>query len=79
MFVAQTAVLQGCSTELLRLLHQNGSCLLAARIFVVSRLVLKSLQEKVVLGPSSSIMNIDSDDNRVLQHFRLSHPFETRW
>ncbi|RPB25301.1 hypothetical protein L211DRAFT_806633 [Terfezia boudieri ATCC MYA-4762] len=46
MFVAQTAVLQGCSTELSRLLHRNGPCLLATRIFVVLRLVLKSLQEK---------------------------------
>ncbi|KAF8457991.1 hypothetical protein BGX38DRAFT_634014 [Terfezia claveryi] len=46
MFVAQTAVLQGCSTELSRLLHRNGPCLLATRIFVILRLVLKSLQEK---------------------------------
>ncbi|KAF8427465.1 hypothetical protein EV426DRAFT_590141 [Tirmania nivea] len=45
-FVAQTAVLQGCSAELSRLLQRNDSCLLAARIFVVLRLVLKSLQEK---------------------------------
>jgi len=51
MFVAQTAVLQGCSIELSRLLHRNGSCLLAARIFLVLRLVLKSLQEKVAPGP----------------------------
>jgi len=61
MLVAQTAVLQGCSTELSRLLHQNGSCLLAARIFVVSRLVLKLLQEKVISGPISK----DEDDELI--------------
>lgn len=47
MFAAQIAVLQGCSKELSKLLHRNRSCLLAARVFVISRLVLKSLQEKV--------------------------------
>ncbi|KAF8475886.1 hypothetical protein BDZ91DRAFT_689614 [Kalaharituber pfeilii] len=46
MLAAQIAVLQGCPTELSNALHKDSSCLLAARIFVVSRLVLKSLQEK---------------------------------
>lgn len=46
-FTAQISVLQGCATELSGLLHRNASCLLAARVFVVSRLVLKAFQEKV--------------------------------
>ena len=47
MFTAQISVLQGCAAELSGLLHRNASCLLAARVFVVSRLVLKAFQEKV--------------------------------
>ena len=47
MFAAQLAVLQGCPRELLKLLHRNGSCILAARVFVIMRLVLKSVQGKV--------------------------------
>ncbi|KAI5804054.1 hypothetical protein DFH27DRAFT_610057 [Peziza echinospora] len=45
-FAAQLSVLQGCPKELAKILHRGGSCILAARVFVISRLLLKSLQSK---------------------------------
>lgn len=30
-----------------KVLHQGGSCILAAKVFVMSRLLLKSLEDKV--------------------------------
>jgi len=49
-FAAQLAILQACPSVISRLLHndQGDSCLLAAKVFVISRLLLKSLSEKVL-------------------------------
>lgn len=48
-FAAQLAVLQSCPAVVSRLLHKDRgvSCLLATKVFVVSRLLLKSLLQKV--------------------------------
>ncbi|KAF8245089.1 hypothetical protein K440DRAFT_662987 [Wilcoxina mikolae CBS 423.85] len=47
-FAAQLSVLHACPSVISRLLHndQGDSCLLAAKVFVISRLLLKSLSEK---------------------------------
>ena len=49
-FAAQLSVLQACPSVLSALLHrdQGTLCLLTAKIFVISRLLLKSLTEKVL-------------------------------
>lgn len=65
-FAAQLAVLQSCPSVVSRLLHKDdgSSCLLATKVFVVSRLLLRSLLQKVRLihaglTPESDINSLD--------------------
>ncbi|KAA8913117.1 hypothetical protein FN846DRAFT_772638 [Sphaerosporella brunnea] len=56
-FAAQLSVLQACPSVISWLLHrdQGTACLLAAKVFVISRLLLKSLSEKSSLPLLSAL------------------------